>query len=154
MSFTIIILIIKNVLGITDKGTKKSLSIKDDENSCQPTQKSKIKLIVKTVVDTVGVDGGGWGFGSRIEEITYIVPFLALGVVESAGLAVAASLGVVPIVPRGRTLGARGERGARRLLSVVLVLGVQSGRAETHSNTRGKAQPPYFPGNIVKIKIN
>lgn len=43
--------------------------------------------------------GGGWGCGSKIEEITYIVPFLALAVVESAGLAVAASLGVVPIVP-------------------------------------------------------
>lgn len=63
------------------------------------------------------------------------MPFLALGVVESAGLAVAASLGVVPVVPGGGTVGARGQRGARRLLPVRLVLGVQSGRAEPHSDT-------------------
>lgn len=61
-----------------------------------------------------------------MEEITYIVPLLALRVVESAGLAVAASLGVVPVVPCGGTVVARGQRGACRLLSVRLVLGVQS----------------------------
>lgn len=90
--------------------------------------------------------GGGWGCGSKIEEITYIVPFLALGVVESAGLAVAASLGVVPVVPGGGRVGARGQRGAGGLLSVRLVLGVQSGRAEPHSNTLGKEQKPRFLG--------
>lgn len=74
------------------------------------------------------------GCESKIEEITYIVPFLALGVVESAGLAVAASLGVVPVVPRSGSVGARGQRGAGRLLSVHLVLGVQSGRAEPRRN--------------------
>lgn len=86
--------------------------------------------------------GGGWGCGGKIDEITYIVPFLALGVVESAGLAVAAPLGVVPVVPRRGTVGARGQRGAGRLLSVRLVLGVQSGRAEPHSNTLREAEPP------------
>ena len=40
------------------------------------------------------------------------VPLVALGVVESAGLAVAASLGVVPVVPRRWSVGARGQRGA------------------------------------------
>lgn len=86
--------------------------------------------------------GGGWGCGGKIEEITYIVPFLALGVVESAGLAVAASLGVVPVVPRRGSVGARGQRRAGCLLSVHLVLGVQPGRAEPHSNAQRKAQPP------------
>lgn len=82
----------------------------------------------------MGGDGGG-GCGSRIEEITYIVPFLALGVVESAGFAVAASLGGVPVVPRGGTVGARGQQGAGRFLSVHLVLGVQPERAEPQGNT-------------------
>lgn len=86
--------------------------------------------------------GGGWGCGGKIEEITYIVPFLALGVVESAGLAVAASLGVVPVVPRRGSVGARGQRRAGCLLSGHLVLGVQPGRAEPHSNAQRKAQPP------------
>lgn len=76
--------------------------------------------------------GGGRGYGGKIDEITYIVPFLALGMVESARLAVAAALGVVPVVPRRGTAGARGQRGAGRLLSVCLVLGVESGGAETH----------------------
>lgn len=62
--------------------------------------------------------------GNKIEEITYIVPFLAIGVVESAGLAIAASLGVVPVVPSGGTLGGRGLRGVRYLLTVSLVFGV------------------------------
>lgn len=61
------------------------------------------------------------------------MPFVALGVVESAGLAVAASLSVVPVVPRRWSVGAWGQRGAGHLLSVHLVLGVQSGRAEPHS---------------------
>lgn len=61
---------------------------------------------------------GVGGCGSKIEEITYIVPFLAPGVVESAGFAVVASLGVVPVVPGSGTVGARGQRGAGRLLSV------------------------------------
>lgn len=77
----------------------------------------------------------GWGVGdveAKI-EITYIVPFLALGVVESAGFAVVASLGMVPVVPRSGTVGAWGQRGAGRLLSVCLVLGIQSGKTEAHS---------------------
>lgn len=72
--------------------------------------------------------GVGVGGGSKVEEITYIVSFLALAVVESAGLAVAASLGVVPVVPGGGAGGARRHRGAWRLVSVRLVLGVQSGK--------------------------
>ena len=52
--------------------------------------------------------------------------FLALAVGESAGFAVATALGVVPVVPRGRTVGPGGQRGAGRLLSVRLVLGDQS----------------------------
>lgn len=83
--------------------------------------------------------GRGWGCGSKIEEITYIVPFLALGVVESAGFAIVAALGMVPVVPCSRTVGAWGKRGAGRLLSVCLVLGVQSGIVEAHSNRLGKA---------------
>lgn len=84
----------------------------------------------------------GEGSGSKIEEITYIVPLLALGVVESAGLAVAAALGVVPVVPGGWTVGAQGQRGAGRLLPVCLVLGVQSGRAKQHGNTLYKPHSP------------
>jgi len=79
--------------------------------------------------------GCGEGGGSKIEEITYIIPFLAFGVVESASLAVAALLGVVPVVPRGRMVGTRGQRGGGGLLSVCLVFGVQSGRAQPHSTT-------------------
>lgn len=80
------------------------------------------------MVDTVGVGGGVggrvWGCGSKIEEITYIVHFVALAVVGSAGPAVAAPLGVVPVVPHCGGVGAGGQRGAGRLLSVRLVLGV------------------------------
>lgn len=62
--------------------------------------------------------------GNKMKEITYIVPFLAIGEVESAGLAVAASLGVVPVVPSGGTLGGRELRGANHLLTIRLVFGV------------------------------
>lgn len=71
------------------------------------------------------------------------MPFLALGVVESAGFAVVASLGVVPVVPCSWTVGARKQRGAGRLLSVCLVLGVQSGGAEAHGSTLVKSQPHH-----------
>lgn len=62
--------------------------------------------------------------GTSIKWYSLIVPFLAIGVVESAGLAVAASLGVVPVVPSGGTLGGRGLRGVRHLLTFRLVFGV------------------------------
>lgn len=48
---------------------------------------------------------GGGGYGGKIEETTYIVAFLALGVDEFAGLAVVVSLGVFSVVPRGRRQG-------------------------------------------------
>lgn len=79
----------------------------------------------------------GGGCGGKIEEITYIVPSFALGVVESAGLAVAASLGVVPVVPRRRGVGAGGQRRAGCLLPVRLVLGVRSGRSRAAQGTAG-----------------
>lgn len=69
--------------------------------------------------------GGG---GGKIEKITYIVSLLALGVVESAGLAVAAPLAVLPVVPGGGGVGARGQRRAGGLLSVRLVFGVGPGK--------------------------
>lgn len=58
---------------------------------------------------TVGAGVGRVGCGGEIEETTYIVPFLALAVVESAGLSVAAPLAVVPVVPGGGSFGARGQ---------------------------------------------
>lgn len=62
------------------------------------------------------------GSGSRTEEVTYIMPLLALGGFESAGLAVAAALTVVPVVPRRGTVWVQRQRRACRLLSVCLVL--------------------------------
>lgn len=59
-----------------------------------------------------GRESWGRGLGGKIEKITYIVSLLALGVVESAGLAVAAPLAVLPVVPRGGGVGARGQRRA------------------------------------------
>lgn len=118
---------------------KKNLSV-SREMRIQVNQHKRENLIVETVVDTVGVWGGR---GGKIEEITYIVPFLALGVVESVALAVAASRRVVPIVPRCGSVGARGQQGAGCLLSIRLVLGVQSGGADTHCH-RGYSRTPEF----------
>lgn len=80
---------------------------------------------------------GSGGCGGKIEEITYIVPSFAPGVVESAGFAVAASLGVVPVVPRRRGVAAGGQRRAGGLLSVRLVLGVRSERSRATRGTAG-----------------
>lgn len=73
-----------------------------------------------------------WG-GGKIEKITYIVSLLAIGVVESAGLAVAAPLAVLPVVPRGGGVAARGQRRAGGLLSVRLVFGVGPGKGTQHT---------------------
>lgn len=72
-----------------------------------------------------------WGvYGGKIEGTTYIVTLLALSVIEFSGLAVAAPLGVIPVVPGGGSVGGRGQQRAGHLWPVRPVLSVQSGKEE------------------------
>lgn len=75
-----------------------------------------------------------WGrgvYGGKIEGPTYIVTLLGLSVIELSGLAVAASLGVIPVVAGGGGGGGRGQQRAGRLGPVRPVLRVWSGEDDS-----------------------
>lgn len=93
-----------------------------------------------SLAGTVGGATGGWGWalarggcGGKVEELTYIVSSLALGVlVQAARLAVAAPLVVLAVVPRSGSVGARGGRSrAGASLLARLVFGVGPGRVRS-----------------------
>lgn len=80
-------------------------------NSCQPTHKrdSGSTSECEYLCVYLSGEGGLWG---KIEGTTYIKMLLSLSLTEFSGLAITVSLGVIPVVPCGGSVGGRGEQGA------------------------------------------
>lgn len=74
-----------------------------------------------------GGEGGVWG---KIEETTYIMTLLALSLIEFSSLAIMVSLGVIPVVPGGGSIGGRGEQRAG-LWPVYPVLRIHSAKEDS-----------------------
>lgn len=72
-------------------------------------------------------------YGGKIEGTTYIVTLLAHSMIEFSGLAVAASLGVIPVVPGGGRVGGRRQQRAGHLWPIRPVLRVLSGKEDSNA---------------------